>query len=60
MLRKKNICAPVADEPDLEAIFRTIDELVELGIVVRVEEIDPANGELRWRYFHRMFAPKPN
>lgn len=41
--------------------FRQVrDELVAMGLLVVVEEIDPRTGEIRNRWFHKKFAPKPN
>jgi hypothetical protein len=47
-------------DKELEALFKARDELVAEGELVRVEEIDPETGKLRWRYFHKNFAPKPH
>lgn len=47
-------------DKELEALFKARDELVAEGELVRVEEIDPATGKLRWRYFHKIYAPKPH
>jgi hypothetical protein len=47
-------------DKELEALFKARDELVAEGELVRVQEIDPATGKLRWRYFHKNYAPKPH
>lgn len=47
-------------DEELEALFKARDELVAEGELVRLQEIDPKTGKLRWRYFHKMHAPKPH
>ncbi|HEU4635697.1 MAG TPA: hypothetical protein VFS41_05920 [Edaphobacter sp.] len=47
-------------DEEMEELFRARDELVAEGELVRVEELDPKTGKLRWRYFHRDHAPKPH
>ena len=49
--------SPIADVSAKE--FRQArDELVAMGLLVVVEEIDPRTGELRKRWFHKKFAPR--
>ena len=43
-----------------EQVRRALDELVRDGHLVAVEELDPSSGRIRYRYFLRDLAPKPN
>lgn len=46
--------------PTMEEIREVVAELVEEGKLVAVEEIDPATGKLRLRYYAAKYAPKPS
>lgn len=47
--------------PDEKSLLKqALQSLIADGTIVRIEEIDPDTGKLRFRYFHRDFAPKPN
>ena len=50
--------APEKTSPTAQDVQDAIDELVSEGIVMAIQEIDPATGKLRHRYFHRDYAPK--
>lgn len=46
--------------PTNEELRAAVQALLEEGKLVAVEEIDPETGEIRMRYYHRDYAPKPN
>jgi hypothetical protein len=43
-----------------EDVKATLQQLVQDGLLVAVEEIDPKTGKMRYRYFATECAPKPN
>ena len=51
---------PVEREPTIAELRQAVQELVQSGELVAVEEIDPATGDTRLRYYHHEFAPRPH
>lgn len=48
------------DDPIDTPARRAHQELIEMGLIVRILTLNPESGELEWRYCHKDRAPKPN